>query len=547
MNINFHERLAYLSHASDDNELINRIFDKPDIFLNPVGDSELAKQTEEKIQDFLNQNKSKLNQSDAPALKDLQGLVHMLEVRSGLQQENNNKPSTLEKTISVCIAKITPKTKKPPKILVSQPTPATQTTPMSLDVKIPSLVTHEDTSDYHSLFQKLSAFGNKYYVSIPTVLNKKAALVRNLFVLGTYYVRGKDFSDLLLYHTKADNPEMVELLKTYGADVNKVNASHDSPLMWAELLINPKMQQLLKKLGADWNYSEEANRRTFLAHLWGLNETTTLIDQAGTSHVIQLEGIVREYALHKLSFYVNDFFEQMNLATSKASKDDLPVVSKENQIKIQSAIANSFPLALDSPIFGDTPFTTAANMIKAGEPFVILDGTIHHAVSLVLFNDQLVVFNRGAGRKEDAAEFYSLPSANVNRDLLMQLSTIYPNMTEFNKMISDLKLTKLGGFPQKSQKVGNCAWASSKGALEILFMLYTDQETGRKLYKEFTLFSRKRGLDLYLKEANPIDIEILNRIKRKCAKKSKSLSLVVAKKIKTRFHPKTKRGGRKRR
>src|SRR6187402_1107692 len=100
MNLNFHDKLAYIALASDENELMNRVLNKPIDSLILI-EKTTAENVEKKIQNFLQKNEGKLGRQDAPSLKRLQHLVKMLEVR--IHSENSDQSSTLDKTIATCI------------------------------------------------------------------------------------------------------------------------------------------------------------------------------------------------------------------------------------------------------------------------------------------------------------------------------------------------------------------------------------------------------------------------------------------------------------
>lgn len=105
--------------------------------------------------------------------------------------------------------------------------------------------------------------------------------------------------------------------------------------------------------------------------------------------------------------------------------------------------------------------------------------------------------------------------------MLDDLRTIYPTIEAFNQMLKKYDLLHLGGYDQKDQKVGNCAWASSKAAFGVLCRQYTDHEKGRKIYKRFTEFCRDYSLHNYLMM---LDItpspSIIDKIKMKLSQKS---------------------------
>ena len=80
-------------------------------------------------------------------------------------------------------------------------------------------------------------------------------------------------------------------------------------------------------------------------------------------------------------------------------------------------------------------------------------------------------------------------------------------------MIENVPLEYLGGYTQKPQKVENCAWASSKGAVGILCKLCSDQKIGELIYKKFTHYAREKALNTYLKlNYENKDINLIRKI-----------------------------------
>lgn len=318
--------------------------------------------------------------------------------------------------------------------------------------------------------------------------------------------------------------KMIRLLIEFNADVNQCDKNGRSPLMLAKQENRPDIAKLLIDHGADEEYAKEAILRIFLAHVWGLEGTSKLIDARGVSHDLRLEGSRSHHIMAMLSSYVSDFFKWDEVADLQVSS----LISERGKLEIQESIANAVPLSSKSN-------TEHMNNIKSGKPLVILAGLVNHGISMVIHKDRLVVFNRGHGKKNNAAETYFLPKEKVTEKMISGLTTVYNDIKDFDRMISGLQLSPLTeeDFTQQDQKVGNCAWASAKGAFEVLCMLctkdFTDKkiniEIGRKIYKYFSYFVRKEFLNFYLKESKNIDIKMIKQIVEKCFKKGKHSKL----------------------
>lgn len=326
--------------------------------------------------------------------------------------------------------------------------------------------------------------------------------------------RDQDGESPLFWAVKeSEDPKMVELVYSLGdREVNTYNCQGLSPLLFAMFNKQPEIEKLLINLEADEEYAIEGCKRIFLAHIFGIGGPSTLKDKNGVSHTLRLEGCCSAYIMQKLSEYATSFFNSSDLV-------DESIISKESQLEILESLEQSYPLVSDDEIL---------NRINLRKPCVILAGIEGHAISMVIYQGKLVVFNRGMGGKDNAAEIYELPN-QITEDFITKLTTRYSSGTisssaaTFNEMITGLNLTYLGGFKQKDQKVGNCTWASAKGALGVLCRLVS--LTGKRLYKIFTSFSRAKGLEDYVYTSKQIDWDLVERIRTKKAQKTKPFIL----------------------
>lgn len=316
--------------------------------------------------------------------------------------------------------------------------------------------------------------------------------------------------------------EMVKLLKDLGADVNKSNKDGDFPLLMAIEQRNMDMAALLESLGGNRKCAEEISKVIMLCHIWGIGGTSISSSNLKEApHAFSVEGTQRHWTTLVLSDYVDKLFKSMDFSDENGS----PLISQEDQNAIYESLVNAFPLSSSSD-------AEIVDKIKAGEPFVIMGGSSGHAISIVIAQDQLVVFNRGAGRLGYAAEIFSLPSSMIDETMISNLKKIYDSIKSdpdsqnkeesFNnaikKIIDEFKLKYLGGFQQQDQKVGNCCWASAKGAFGALCRVYGNEEVRKTVYKELTFLARKEALVAYLKEP-VVNAEIIEQIKQKCLKK----------------------------
>lgn len=211
-----------------------------------------------------------------------------------------------------------------------------------------------------------------------------------------------------------------------------------------------------------------------------------------------------------LSKYVNEFFESTAFKSSTLSQS----LSSKAKAEIQASLAQAFPLSKES-----SSQILSKIHSKNAIPVVILTGTESHAISIVLYKDQLIVCNRGVGRKnsiekdKNITTFYSLPFSDITETTIEQLIKIHSNIEAFSEIYKDLPVQD--GFTQKDQGIGNCAWANGKGAVGIVCRLYAGFANGKKIYKAFTAFLREKVLQEYLEQSEDKDLAILLEIHRK--------------------------------
>lgn len=283
---------------------------------------------------------------------------------------------------------------------------------------------------------------------------------------------------------------------------------------------NSRQVKLLKEAGADYLFAEKGMDIKFLGLAWGLNGKFSLTDEERRNTLsIDLEGCWQAYTGEKLHFYVTEFFK------SKEFNSADPLISKEIQGVIQESIANCYPLTLDSS-------AEIVKKIKSGKPFVFFTGwdselgdrSRAHAVSVVIVQDRLIVFNRGSQRDPSAATVYLLPKEDVAEDMISALGKCFKTAGDFFSTIRNLNLQHMENedFNHKDQEVGNCSWASIKGVFAVLGRLLTDPVLGNKVYKLLSHFIRKRTLQDYIEKSENTDPGIIDKIKKKCVEKTKT-------------------------
>lgn len=334
------------------------------------------------------------------------------------------------------------------------------------------------------------------------------------------------------------NEEIIRMVLDAGASVETYDRDGYSPLVMAFLTMKNAQQTNIVKLliHALVNKNEEvANKhikyalrlinRKFVAHVWGLEGVSKLKNPDGKEITFKLEGFPTNFTMFNLSKHAKEFFESKEFKSHPVSR----LISEKAQAEIQAALEQAFPLTSES-----LDQILANIQSRESHPFVMLVGSEHHAISLALHQDQLIVCNRGEGKRTrgyrgfNTTTSYSLPSSDVTLTMLEKLTKTYPTTADFLHMIEELhlRLLPLKGFSQKSQEVGNCTWASGKGIFAALCMLYTNPTVGQEIYKAFTLFARKKAMIEYLDDVEnlePADMQLFEQMNEKYLKKHKEL------------------------
>lgn len=157
--------------------------------------------------------------------------------------------------------------------------------------------------------------------------------------------------------------------------------------------------------------------------------------------------------------------------------------------------------------------------IRENKPTILLAGPPNHSIGMLFFKDFLILCNRGSGEQTHAVEYYSLPSKNITEELICKLKNQYNSTAEFYKMIEDQRFTKVDGYHQKKQKIGNCPWATPKAIFGVLLRFYCNPSWARLIYKQFTKFTRTECLKDYIENSTFPDQTLINifinKLKRK--------------------------------
>lgn len=348
-------------------------------------------------------------------------------------------------------------------------------------------------------------------------------LVKLLIRLGAdvNHFSGKKSTPLIEASVEGQS-EIIKLLIKSGADLNLSNELGKPPLAYAIQNLHCKSSELLQQSGANFDISTEIIRRIVLGNIWSLKGKSTInwtnpLNEKNYTYFFDIEGGFEEHFLSLFIFYLNAFFESHN--------QDGQLLSKESMELIRQGFKNSFDLF-------KTKSKEVQSQIKTKIPHIILGGSNEHVVSIIIYHETITVFNRGDGALEHAANSYQLPLSKITKTLISQLRKTYNDMNEFNAMIDSLNLEYAWEFDQRLSRVGNCPWASLKGALKVILLMIIKEESANQIYKQFTNFVREESLKNYLHETTDVSKSLIKKIRKKLINKSgflKSKELLATK------------------
>lgn len=292
------------------------------------------------------------------------------------------------------------------------------------------------------------------------------------------------------------NFKMTMLLLSLGANANRFTKTGETPLSLALACDSPEsIIMALKAKGADETYAQELMRKKFLYHVYGKDGVSLLKDKDGINHSIQLHCFTSaRYTVKQLKEYVNLFFSE-DAENNKQILDVLENVVFEDSDSIKAAVYRA----------------------KTGKPLMIISGSKDHYVGILLIKDKLIVSDRSSSKRK-TTQIYSLPSKEINEDIIESLRTRAETMTDFYDIIKNHKFRYIEGFNQKIQESNNCAWASPKAALSALLNFFF-KENGYKIYKRFTRFTRSTCLKEYADKSTSLDLALVEEFTSKLAKK----------------------------
>lgn len=351
------------------------------------------------------------------------------------------------------------------------------------------------------------------------------------------------------------NLDLIKFLISKGADPNVVDSKGDLPIF--NILKNPPIDlsilNLLIQAGASLTaltkdgvqvsaeikfhgidlhspdterYDEEYLLRKVLSGSWGIKHKSPM--EAG-GPPISFQGGTGEFGKIQNIELLKGYKDQIG---SFADLDDLFQVIEE-----------ATNASCKNP-------KEVAKLFKDGKPLIFNTGWSEHVVSVVFYDDYMLVCNRGDVRKESAVsvfkinrESFDLTEENILRMQMANAPSIGGAQFLYEVLPLSLGYDRNEQDPiaeiieshclRKDQKTGNCWWLGPKTANMALIMIKSlvDQQstpyeevlrTGDIIYKHYSEYSRLMLLKKYIERPQneiPRDHELIKNIALKLESK----------------------------
>lgn len=266
--------------------------------------------------------------------------------------------------------------------------------------------------------------------------------------------------------------ELVEMLLAKGANSSSRNAiTGETPLSvlkearpknWKEI-----SKLLIQSSPNSAHYANEFLLRKLIGHVFNFQGKLHLFPKNNNNPIATIEfngmsGGVSVYFSRQIGKSLNEFIKRIpNLINAEA----LRLISQ----------------AFES----DAEHKDVLKEWEAGRPVVLHIGYIEHCVGMLLWNDYLVVCDRG-GRYQSPqnCRFYTFHKRLMNQNIINMLknSRSYLTLVEYEKLMQDL--TSLLGTTSildeewllDNQIVGNCSFANKEGLILAFLMLWELQK-----------------------------------------------------------------------
>lgn len=265
-----------------------------------------------------------------------------------------------------------------------------------------------------------------------------------------------------------NNLELYELLVQNGAvEFDLPNVSPDRPSI-LNLYLLKKLKIELKTLPA----YEHLTKMIFTPKAKALGKE--VLARKMLSHAFEVKGSTA-FLLEKkpTEMSLEGFFSNPLYFLKKFSKNILSFQTSFPHL-IDSQAANTIH-AICKTASENLSIEEKFNRWKQGEPVIIDSGYFEHHVSILFWNDQIIVCNRGGGKGQYKA-FEAFKSAEITVELFETFQQTSVPKEFFQAIIASLVpdpevSESLATLEIPSQKIGNCGWADTEGLILPLMIL----------------------------------------------------------------------------
>lgn len=276
------------------------------------------------------------------------------------------------------------------------------------------------------------------------------------------------------------NREAIELLIEAGASIEAVDHIGYSALLFAKLQgqlpYSETEELLIKNSPTSVFYKQEFLYRKLLAHAFASQATQDLILFKTRNQIVKtIAGFPPgDYFLAKIHESLASFFEEHSDQLSLTTRELLLTASELNQ--------------------NDAPETSSHALYQkwwSGKPILLASGFIWHHVSVCIWEDHLIITNRGNGNEGKQVrlvkfnpDLMSESIIGAIRDLekkkigdyLEYMHDQLPKDLQFSQLALERTLEEYLNQTILPQEAPNCAWANRQGALQALLQLHLLKE-----------------------------------------------------------------------
>lgn len=269
----------------------------------------------------------------------------------------------------------------------------------------------------------------------------------------------------------------------------------------------------LFKSKIDISMIKESVDRTLLAHVWGIGGESKV-----KTFKFDLEGSYQRPAVKMIKTSLLKYY------TQPKKRIDLNSISQ----KFHHTLLKSIKCLLTNLSCHPSKIL---KLLNKKIPVIIHSGWQEHALSIVFYQNRLVISNKG-----DQCGFYGIEVYEYDRDKLSE--DIIRNIQKADDqefitytLLEQLDAQFLRGFQKKPQTIGNCTDTNLKTIPQILFYLLLENEQdydayteSHNEYKEWIAFYLRDSYQHYVSTRKTIDADFDSKINERALKKKIDLT-----------------------